>query len=51
MISYFPHIGFSEGDIYITLTQDMENHFQAKQVTFMSPTRTWDHSRVSNSCL
>lgn len=46
-----PTFGFSEGDIYITLTQDMEKHFQGKQVTFMSPTRTWDHSRVSNSCL
>lgn len=46
-----PTHGFSEGELYITLTQDMEKHFQGKQVTFMLPTRTWDHSRVSSSCL
>lgn len=43
--------GLSKGDIYITLTRDMEKHSQGKQVTFLSPTRTWDHSRVSNCCL
>lgn len=46
-----PTRGRSDGDVSITLTQDLEKHFQGKWVSFASAMSTQDHTWAHNPCL